>query len=223
MDPVCHRCGAMINTSEIFCAHCGAPQLRFETSEEQASPYSGESNQSSLRVGQSIVWRPAVQTALMIALPVGILSSLLDFGILWVLAGGFCAVALYQRKAPAALNARAGWRLGMLMGILAAFFSSIVDGISMVVERYGLHHGAAIDQRLAGLTQQMTDQMVHQNPEAAQQIPWFIHFWLSSDGHAAIVLFMSAFAAIMMIAFSTIGGALGARVLGARRRLSINS
>jgi hypothetical protein len=34
---------------------------------------------------------------------------------------------------------------------------------------------------------------------------------------------MSAFAAVMMIAFSSIGGALGARVLGARSRLSINS
>lgn len=222
MDPVCHRCGATLSTPELFCPHCGAPQLRFEASDEQASNPAG-TNGPSLRAGQLIDWRPAVHAALIVALPVGLLSSLLDFGPLWVLAGGFGAVALYQRKAPAILSARAGWRIGMLLGVLAAFLSSVVDGLSMVFERYGLHHGAAIDQRLIALTTQMTDQMAHQNPEAAQQIPWFIHFWLSPDGHAAVVLFMSAFAAAMMVAFSTIGGALGARVLGARRRLSINS
>jgi len=111
----------------------------------------------------------------------------------------------------------------MLVGILAAFLSGLVDGLSMVIQRYGLHHGASIDQKLVALTQQMTDQMVHQNPEAAQQIPWFIHFWLSPDGHAAVVLFMTGFAAVMMVAFSSIGGAVGARVLGARKRLSIHS
>lgn len=222
MDTVCHRCGTTLNTSESFCPHCGAPQLRFEASDEQ-TPYQSEPPAPGLHLGQAILWRPAVQVALLVAIPVGFLSSLFDFSILWVLAGGFGAVALYQRKAPAMLNARSGWRIGMLVGVMAAFLSSLVDGISMVVERYLLHHGASIDQKLISLTQQMTEQMVHQNPEAAQQIPWFIHFWLSPDGHAAIVLFMSAFAAIMMIAFSTIGGAVGARVLSARRRLSINS
>ena len=99
MDLVCHRCGAtLISTPELFCPHCGAPQLRFESTEEQ-TPYQGDANGASPRAGQLIAWRPAVHAALIVALPVGILSSLLDFGILWVLAGGFAAVALYQRKA----------------------------------------------------------------------------------------------------------------------------
>lgn len=194
--------------------------MRFEPAEEQSSC---DSNGNGSVPNQLVVWRAAVQAALIVAVPVGLLSSLLDFGILWVLVGGFCAIALYQRKAPPVVNPRIGWRIGMLVGGLAAFLSSLADGISMVVERYGLHHGASIDQKLVSLTQQMTDQMIHQNPEAAQQIPWFIHFWLSPDGHAAVVLFMSAFAALMMIAFSSIGGALGARVLGARSRLSLHS
>ncbi|QNI31900.1 zinc ribbon domain-containing protein [Alloacidobacterium dinghuense] len=218
----CHRCGTTLATPEIFCPHCGAPQLRFEPSDEQ-QPYQAQGNGSTRAGNQLIAWRPAVQAALIVALPVGILSSLFDFGILWVLAGGFCAIALYQRKAAPILSPGAGWRIGMLVGMLAAFLSTLVDGLSMVVERYGLHHGASIDQKLIALTQQMTDQMVHQNPEAAQQIPWFIHFWLSPDGHAAVVLFMSSFAAIMMIAFSSIGGVLGARVLGARKRVSLHS
>ncbi|HTZ89431.1 MAG TPA: zinc ribbon domain-containing protein [Alloacidobacterium sp.] len=221
MELACHRCGATLATPELFCPHCGAPQLRFEPTEDQPA-YLSNGNPSGLRPNQLVAWRPAVQAALFAALPVGLLSSLLDFGVLWVLVGGFCAIALYQRKTSLLINSAGGWRIGMLVGVMAAFFSSIVDGLSMVIERYGLHHGATIDQKLIALTQQMTDQMVHQNPEAAQQIPWFIHFWLSPDGHAAVVLFMSAFAAVMMVAFSSLGGALGARFLGARKGLSIH-
>lgn len=222
MDLACHRCGATLATPELFCPHCGAPQLRFEPSEDQL-PYQPDGNGSGQRASQVLAWRPAVQAALIVALPVGLLSSLLDFGIIWVLVGGFCAIALYQRKASLMINPGGGWRIGLLVGLMASYLSSVVDGVSMVFERYGLHHGTSIDQKLVALTQQMTDQMVHQNPEAAQQIPWFIHFWLSPDGHAAVVLFMSAFAALMMVAFSSIGGVLGARLLGARKRLSIHS
>jgi hypothetical protein len=221
MELACHRCGATLSSPELFCPHCGAPQLRFEATDEQTAYQS--TGGSVLRGSQLVAWRPAVQAALIVALPVGLLSSLLDFGIFWVLLGGFCVIALYQKKATLIANPATGWRIGLLVGILAAFLSSIIDGLSMVFERYGLHHGTIIDQKLVALTQQMTDQMVHQNPEAAQQIPWFIHFWLSPDGHAAVVLFMSGFAAIMMIAFSSIGGVLAARVLGARKRLSIHS
>ncbi len=174
------------------------------------------------RATQNIEWRPAVQAALMLALPVGLLSSLWDFGILWLLAGGFCTVALYRKKTMDAMNSGTGWRIGMLTGLLSAFSASLIDGVGMVLERYGLHHGARIDQRLNTMTQQMTEQMARQNPDAAQQIPWFLHFWLSPDGHAAMVLMMSSFAAIMMIAFSAIGGVLGARMMGARQRLSPN-
>jgi len=221
MDLACHRCGATLATPDLFCPHCGAPQLRFERSDDQ-QPYTAKGGGNGLAGNQLIAWRPAVQAALIVALPVGVLSSLLDFGILWVLVGGFCAIALYQRKV-AIISPGTGWRIGMLVGLLAAFLSTTVDGLSLAIERYGLHRGASIDQKLIALTQQMTDQMVHQNPEAAQQIPSFIHFWLSPDGHAAVVLFMSAFAAIMMIAFSSIGGVVGARVLAARKRVSLHS
>jgi len=221
MDLACHRCGATLASPEMFCPHCGAPQLRFEPSEEQL-PYQASANNSGTHANLPVAWRPAVHVALMVAIPVGLLSSLLDFGILWVLIGGFSVIALYQRKTDSLVHPGVGWRVGMLVGVLAAFLSSMADGVSMVFERYGLRHGASIDQKLTSLTQQMTDQMVHQNPEAAQQIPWFIHFWQSPDGHAAVVLFMSAFAAAMMVAFSSLGGILGARVLSARKRVSLH-
>ena len=36
MEQSCHRCGAALNGSDPFCAHCGAPQLRYEALEESA-------------------------------------------------------------------------------------------------------------------------------------------------------------------------------------------
>src|SRR5579885_844608 len=203
MDPVCHRCGNALSSSEVFCPHCGAPQLRIEPSEEQPAPRS-QTVGAQFRIVHAIEWRAAIQAALM-------------------LAGGFCTIALYRKKTMRAVNTGTGWRIGMLTGLLSAFCASLIDGAGMVLERYGLHHGARIDQRLSAMTQQMTEQMARQNPDAAQQIPWFLSFWLSPDGHAAMVLMMSGFAAIMMIAFSAVGGILGARMLGTRQRLSTNT
>jgi len=89
MDLACHRCGATIATPELFCPHCGAPQLRFEPAEEQL-PYQANGNSTGPHANQPVAWRHAVQAALVVALPLGLLSSLLDFfDIIWVLAGGF--------------------------------------------------------------------------------------------------------------------------------------
>jgi hypothetical protein len=223
MDLACHRCGATIASPELFCPHCGAPQLRFEPSEEQL-PYQANGNNSGTHVNQPVAWRPAVHAALVMALPVGLLIIPFYYlAILWVLAGGFCAVALYQRKAAGQVNPGAGWRIGLLVGVLAAFLFSIANGLGILFQRYGLNQGALIDQELSSLTQQMTDQLVHQNPEAAQQMPWFIHFWLSADGHAAAMLFGCAFASLAIVALSSIGGILGARILSARKHVSLHS
>src|SRR5215475_4069590 len=137
MDLACHRCGATLASPELFCPHCGAPQLRFEPNDEQIPSQAG-GNGSGMRASQLVAWRPAVQAALLVALPVGVLSSLLDFSILWVLLGGFSAIALYQRKASLQVHPGGGWRIGMLVGVMAAFLATIVDGLSMVFERYGL-------------------------------------------------------------------------------------
>ena len=221
MDPVCHRCGATLISQEVFCPHCGAPQLLLDTSLNSSSdPSSSDASPSDpLQAGlngQLISWRPAVAAAFLVAIPVGLLSSLLNFGVLWVLAGGIGVVALYRRKSARLVNTRIGWRIGGMAGLLAALLSTLLDGFSMLFQRYVLHTGAQIDQRLHSLLQQATDHMVQSNPEAATQIPWFIHFWLSANGHAAVVLLMSALSAMAMVGFSAAGGALGARFISAR-------
>jgi hypothetical protein len=214
MDPVCHRCSASLVTSEIFCPHCGAPQLKVEPSDESEAPHAPSRQRTN---GQPVIlWQKAIAVAVLIALPVGLLSSLLNFSSLWVLAGGFVTVALYRRRSASEPDARMGWCIGVIVGILSAFLSTTFDGLTMVVQRYILHNGNTVDQRIHELAQQMTDQLVQQNPQAVAQIPWFIHFWLSPDGAAAIVLMASVTSALSMILFSAAGGALGGRFLTSR-------
>jgi len=216
MDPICHRCSASLVSSEIFCPHCGAPQLKVEPDDETESPHAPTKQRSQSHGHPSILWQKAIRAALILALPVGLLSSLLNFSSLWVLAGGFATVALYRRHTASEPDTRMGWRIGGVVGLLAAFLSTAFDGLTMLFQRHVLHNGGPVDQRIHEIAQQMVNQLVQQNPQAAAQLPWFVHFWVSPDGAAAIVLMASASTAFGMILFSAAGGALGGRFLTSR-------
>jgi hypothetical protein len=161
---------------------------------------------------ESVQWRDAILAALTIALPVGLLSSLLDFSSLWGISGGIAAISLYRRRTGFPASGRAGWRIGSLLGLLAAFVSTVADGITLLFRRYVLHDGGAIDQHFHSLTQQFVEQMNHSNPEGAAVMPGFIHFWVTPDGVAAMMLMWAMSSAISMILFSAAGGTIGARI-----------
>jgi hypothetical protein len=108
---------------------------------------------------------------------------------------------------------------------MAAFVAAAIDSVTLVVQRYLLHEGGVIDQRFHETVQQMvqmTEQLNRSNPDAAAMMPWFIHFWQSPDGAAAITLMGVAVSAFSMLLFSAAGGALGARIasLGNRAQRS---
>lgn len=211
MDSVCHRCGTAINSSELFCPHCGAPQLRYEPLDEAASVVSA-TTQTVGRDPGVVLWKDAITAAALVAIPVGILSSLLDFGPLWVIGGGIATVSIYRRRTGLPPAGRMGWRIGSLLGILAAFTTTAIDALTLIVERFGLHNGGVIDQRFHVVGQQLTEQLNRSNPEAAAVIPWFIHFWVTPDGVAAIALMGAVGSALSMLLFSAAGGAIGARI-----------
>lgn len=222
MDSICHRCSTAINSSELFCPHCGAPQLRYEPLDEPASTLSSVVTQSAGRDPGVVLWKEAIAAALLVAIPVGILSSLLDFGALWVIGGGIATVSIYRRRTGLPPASRTGWRIGGLLGVLAAFTSATVDSLTLIFQRYVLHNGAMIDQRFHAVGQQLTEQLNRSNPEAATMMPWFVHFWVTPDGAAAIALMGAAGSAFSMLLFSAAGGAIGARIasLGNRAQRS---
>jgi len=220
MDPVCHRCGNTLQQSESFCPHCGAPQLVVDTSE----PIGAQPVVQRLPGDSHLVqWRTAIASALLVAIPVGLLSAVgSGMSTFLVITGGFVTIALYRKRTSGFTDGRIGWRLGAILGAAAAVIASATDAVQMVVERYFLHHAAAIDAQFHGVAQQMADQALKSNTAAMQQEPQLVHiwasFWLSPDGHAAIQLLTAAIVSMGMILFAATGGAIAGRLLAARPR-----
>lgn len=213
MEQVCHRCGGALNSADTFCPHCGSPQLRYEASEEPAQyANTAPAQRLAARSPNAIHWRDAIVVAAVVAIPAGVLSALLGLEALWGVAGGMAMVSLYRRRSGALPTGKVGWRIGALLGLFATVVATLTDGITLLVQRYALHQGATLDSRYRDIGQQLVDQLTRSNPDAAAVLPGFLHFWLTPDGAAAMVLINAAGVAIFMLIFAAIGGALGARL-----------
>jgi hypothetical protein len=181
---------------------------------EEPAPYPNASPAQHLaaRNPNAIHWREAVLVAALVAVPAGVLSALLGLEALWGIAGGMAIVSLYRRRTGALPTGRMGWRIGALLGLFATVVATLTDGITLLVQRYAMHQGAVLDSRYHDVGQQLVDQLTRSNPDAAAVLPGFLHFWLTPDGAAAMVLINAAGVAIFMLLFASIGGALGARL-----------
>lgn len=217
MDRLCHRCGNALHEGEGFCPQCGAPQLIVDAS-ENSGPQA-----PTQRLGidpTRVQWRTAILSALLIAVPVGLLSALAGMSSLFVIAGGFGTIALYRRRSEGFTDGGIGWRLGAILGVASALIATATDGIRMVIERYLLHHAAAIDEQFQSVAQQMAEQALKTNTEAMQQAPQLVHqwanFWLSPDGHADIQLLTAAVVSAGMVLFAATGGAIAGRIFSLR-------
>jgi len=220
MSPLCHRCGATLSASELFCPNCGSPQLRFAQQEEVESGYVSDRPAGSVARVQGISWRDAILAALIVAVPAGLLSavSVLSWGCcLWVVGGAVLAIVVYHRRAPGfMLETRSGVRIGAVAGLIAAYSSVIATAAWRVFARFVLHQGTAIDQFYDSVIQQSTA-LVQTNPEAQAQWHTYVHFLMSPDGRAAYTLMNAATTSLGIILFSAIGGALGVRLLAPRK------
>jgi ribosomal protein L40E len=220
MIPICHRCGATLSASELFCPACGSPQLRFAQQEEP------ETGSGTVRVPgrapavQGVSWKDAISAALMVAIPAGLLSavSVLSMGCcLWIVGGAILAIFVYHRRAPGfLLETRSGVRIGAVAGLIAAYSSVIATAAWRVFARFVLHQGQAIDEFYAEVIKQSTA-MMQSNPDLQAQWNTYMHFLMSPDGRAAYTLMNEATSAVAIIVFSTIGGALGVRLLAPRK------
>ncbi len=219
MDPVCYRCGNGLHEGDPYCSHCGAQQLLVEAPDASAQQQPAQ----RLRTEHTLVqWPTAITSALLLAVPVGLLSALAGMSSLFVIAGGFATIALYRRRSSAFTDGRIGWRLGAILGVASALIASAADAIRMIVIRYLMHNAHAVDEQFQSVAQQMADQALKSNNEAMQQAPQLVHawasFWLSADGHAAIQLLTAAIVSLGMILLAAMGGAIAGRVLAARPR-----
>jgi hypothetical protein len=220
MIPLCHRCGATLGASELFCPTCGSPQLKFAHQEEGESANTSGRPAGKPARAQGISWKDAILAALLVAVPAGLLSavSVLSWGCcLWVVGGAVLAISVYHRRAPSfLLETRSGLRIGAVAGLIAAYSSVIATAVWRVFARYVLHQGYAIDQVYDEVIKQSTA-LVQTNPDAQAQWRAYVHFLMSPDGRAAYTLMNAATTSVGIILFSAIGGALGVRLLAPRK------
>ena len=221
MNLLCHRCGATLSASELFCPDCGSPQLRVSQLEEAGNEHnSGRSQAAGVARAQGISWKDAILAALLVAVPAGLLSSIsvLSFACcLWVIGGAALSIVLYHRRAPTfLLETRSGFRIGAVAGLIAAYSFLIGTATWRFFARFVLHQGESIDQFYASVIQQSTA-FVQSNPDAEAQWRITVHFLMSPDGRAAYTLMNAATTSLGIILFSAIGGALGVRLLATRK------
>ena len=225
MERLCHRCSSPLREDEPFCPHCGAPQLMVEAADssfaqQPATPMRGQSQ-------GGVQWRAAIASALLVAIPVGLLSALnTSYLFFLVIAGGFATIALYRRRSSAATDGRIGWRVGGILGAASAFLATAAWAAQLVIERYLLHHGAAIDALFNVAAQQQVKYWMQASAQQGPQTPEVMHamqavanFMVSPDGHAASQLTTAIVMSLSMIIFAAAGGAIAGRVLAVRRRV----
>lgn len=219
MEPVCHRCGGPVQESVPFCPHCGAPQLRYEAPEEPVPAPASSAQRFTARGPDAIHWRDAIRAAAIIAVPAGLLSSRLGLQAIWavwLIIGGILVISIYRRRTATLPTGRMGWRIGVVLGLFTAVIANVVDGVSLVVQRFALHQGAALDktyQQAVQLSSKMyLDMFASSNPDMAAAITKAQHFWFTPAGAAAMMLINAAGMAFFMLIFAAAGGALGARL-----------
>jgi hypothetical protein len=230
MEITCNRCHQTVHAEDCFCPSCGLPQLVY-TAESTSGQSQADRWTEVARDASMVEWKSAMRSAVLLAIPAGLLSSGLSpvgiFGLFWMAAAAAWAVVLYVRgQGPAWITIGAGARIGLVTGLLAAWLAFSVSGGTLFVQRFVLHQASQIDsewknrvQTSQQMTQEWTAEMEPSDAAQAQSLRTQVQAWMLSPwGHAGIEVFSLACNAIFLIFFAAGGGALGARVLARTRR-----
>lgn len=222
MEITCSRCHQPVETGSSYCPVCGLPQLVY-SAENGAGQGQPERWNQAVRDAASIEWKPALRVTAMLAVPAGVLCSLLSplnvFALLVMSATAVWVVALYMRsQRPAWITIGAGARLGLVTGVLGSWTAAAVSGVALYAARYWFHSGKFFDDFWDSMVnEQMAQQWTSMGVDA-QTVAVTKAWMLSPQGRAAGVLGTVVFLVAGLLAFSIAGGALGARFLGRRRR-----
>jgi hypothetical protein len=214
----CHRCGSPLASPQTFCPNCGAPQLFYDA----AADSGGAPTEPGVSL-RDIQWKAAIGAAVTFAVPVGVLCSpvvpILSGGCcLWVVGGSVAAVGLYQRRSAGhPLPRPIGVRIGAIIGLMAAAVTCAFNAGAMVVERYVLHGGDAMETAYQTMLEQVSVATAQISAGSPTETHDALQMLLSPDGRAASALLSAVLMSAGITAFSMIGGALGTRIFAGRR------
>jgi hypothetical protein len=207
----CHRCSGTLEDDASFCPHCAAPQLRVapqETAEAVPGPIHAFTHDR-----RGVDWQNVIRLALWIAIPVGLIAP---FFFPLAIAGPIVLISLYRRRRPQSpLDGKTGFRIGSLLGLMAAYVSAFGLACWQLFEHYSLRQESALDALVALQVQQAaeaTQRMAQTNGMTAQQVRLMLDFFLSPDARVTYTFFYSAALAFGIVLLAGLGGMLGARL-----------
>ncbi len=222
MDHPCYKCGRKMEDGKPFCSECGAPQIRVAMPEPTAVPVAAGHEASTAAVSPMELAYPAIPTP---SLPVGWLHSLqpcviaASVAVLLMFVGvnpfmgalpaGFLAVALARRRnLGIPVRAGTGAKLGAITGLFLFGISTILGMLAVAL----LHKGAEMRSKMMETIQQAA--VRYPGPDVQP----FLDFAKSPDGFTFILLASLIISLLALIVLGSLGGALGAALLGRRNR-----
>ena len=225
MDHLCYKCQTSIDESLPFCPHCGAPQIRVPSHEDEG----GESQLSSQPAlpqpaaaqwphgvvaysARSVQWQYAWKGALLTGLIAALLTAMpyVGFGCcLWMLGTGALAVGLYQRRVPAVyVTPGMGMRIGALSGTIAFVVTAFWSVFQFIRD----------NQQFRSVFTEQMEKTISSNPDPrAQEIMrHFMNNLNTPQGLATFFVLILIIMAVVFVIISAAGGALGASMFGRR-------
>ncbi|MGD0346044.1 MAG: zinc ribbon domain-containing protein [Terracidiphilus sp.] len=221
MELTCIRCHQTVQDGYCYCPTCGLPQLIYSA---ETSADAGQSDRwgEAVRDANTVDWKSALRSALLLAIPAGLLCSILSpvgiFGLLLMGATAAWAVVLYMRsQRPAWITVGAGARIGLVTGVLGGWTAAAMTGLSLYAMRFWLHQGSTFDSFWQELVNQQQAQGTAVGADV-QTLAAVKALMISAEGRAGLVLFGIAFLMATLVLFAIAGGALSARLLARTRR-----
>jgi hypothetical protein len=218
MEISCKRCHQAILAENCYCPACGLPQLVYaaDTPLGQTQP---ERWDEEIRDADSVDWKPALNAALKLAIPAGLLCSGYPlvgiFGLVWMAAAGAWTVVLYQRSQRLTwITFGAGARIGLVTGLLGAWIAAAALSVLLFAMRFFFHQGKVFDDFWQI---QVSDKVSQQWAASGLDAPTILAakaMLNSPEGRGGVTLSVIAFLVLALVAFSAVGGALGARLMG---------
>jgi hypothetical protein len=225
MQETCHRCGGELSEGSgetPFCPHCGAPQL-FLALENQSVETGGEpGGAASTGIAAPpralvVEWKTAIRCAAavagvgsvltLVAMRVDVLTPL---SLLWIMSASLITLGFYQKRKPAAwMDVRIGARIGVVVGICLALELGIAMAGAGLVARFVLHSMGSFDAQMAEIVaqvQKVMQQKSMQQPNTPMPAGW-MEFIGSPEFRGGYALFCCAFASVVLLALSALGGA----------------
>jgi hypothetical protein len=225
MEITCSRCHQTVQDDNCYCPTCGLPRLVYSDDGAQGLPQPERSNEP-VRDASTVDWKPAIRAAVTLAVPAGLLCSMLSpvsiFGLLLMAMAAAWTVVLYVRsQRPAWITVGAGARIGLVTGLMGSWIAAATTGVTLFVMRFFLHQGKFFDDFWNDfVNQQMVQQWTSMGVDAST-IAVTRAWLLAPEGRAGSMLSAILLLAAGLLFFAVGGGALGARLLARSRRPEI--